>query len=190
MKFGQQLNEYSSDHSVHVLFNATQGKIPDLIEWLMTYTGRVLTPVVGLTIEFIRDHFKKHPNKKLFIVSHSCGGTISKAALREIPKEQRDLIVIRNMGGGAYIPLSLCKNAINFVSKRDGISSISHIVDQKYINQSQESFNINDYEFVFLDPKPGASMIDHTIQSATYQDAIRDAIIVFINKELENSYQK
>lgn len=190
MKLGGQLKEYTSGHRVHVLFNATQGKVPDILEWLMTYTGNILTPAVALAAQFIKDHFNKYPNKKLFFISHSCGGAILKAALKEISPEKRDLIVIRNMGGGAYIPLSLCKNAINFVSKNDAVSAASHLFGQMYANQSKEIFNINDYDFISLNPKPGSPMIDHTVQSPTYQDAIVDVITYFINEELGNEGHK
>jgi len=70
MKFAHALKEQTEGHRVHVLFNATQGKIPDLMEWLLTYIGSRLTPAVALTIQFISDHFEKNPEKKLFL-SHT-----------------------------------------------------------------------------------------------------------------------
>lgn len=180
LSFGETLKNHSGGHRVHVLFNATQGKLPDLMHWWMAYIGNQLTPAVALTIQFIRDHFSKYPNKKLYLVSHSCGGAVLKAALKEIPPEQRQKIVIRNMGGGAYIPKALCENAINFVSKNDMVSFLSHLVGTTYMN-SKAPTPTSDYEFRILEPKPGSPKIDHNIQSPTYQEAIEKDVAEFLN---------
>jgi len=156
------------------------------MEWLLTYIGSRLTPAVALTIQFISDHFEKNPEKKLFFITHSCGGAILKTALKEIPKEFRDRMIISNMGGGAYIPKSLCKDAINYVSKNDNVSQIANALGIAFIDQNKNEFNLQDYEFRILEPKPGSPKIDHMILSPTYQKEIEKLVIKFIEEELEN----
>lgn len=181
MELGQMLYGASGGYQIDLLHNATQGLLADAGEWILSREGKHLTPSIAMTIQFIQHHFEHTPEKELFLISHSCGGSILKAALREIPPEQREKIIVHNMGGGAYIPKTLCKNSVNYVSSRDFVSFISHYLAKKFIDSPMNLFKLNDYKFILLKPQPGSKSVDHGIMEPTYRPRVEHIVSKYCN---------
>jgi hypothetical protein len=182
LELGQFVHAGLEGVNVHVLYNATTGIAGDVLEWGLNVSEKFLTPAIALHIQFIRHHFEHYPDKELLFITHSCGGAVLKSALNEIPPELREKIVIMNIGGGAYIPKTLCKNAKNYISTRDFVSFLSNLVARRFLVPANNFSNLLDCKFVLLKPEPGSKIVDHGIFEPTYQKKLKELMSSYLQR--------
>lgn len=168
LQLGQFIQEGFNGINVHVLYDGSTGLPADILKWGLNVNETFLTPPVALHIQFIRHHFEHYPEQELLFITHSAGGAALKAALKEISPDLREKIVIMNMGGGAYIPHTLCKNAQNYISSRDFVSFLANILSRRFLIPHPNFSDLLECKFVLLKPEPGSKIVDHGILEPTY----------------------
>ena len=176
------LSDYTGGYRAHLLYNGSQSFSSDLRETILNKAG-FITPPVALYMNFIIQHAEQKPGQKIFIACHSQGNPALKVALKHLPESMRDLLIIRSYGGASYIPQTLCKDSINYISKKDWVARIATmswlISCARVLGIKMEA---EDAKVEFLEPDDKAPLIDHGVQGKTYQDQLEFDVMNAIEK--------
>lgn len=130
---------------------------------------------------------KEKPNQKYLQYCHSQGAIHVKNALLRAPQEIRNRIIVVAIAPGDIVPKKMCYDSFNYASKRDivHLGRMSHsfffkggLVSKSFWNAVEEH-----KELILLDPHPDAPLFDHSWQSPTFIQKIREQAEVYIERD-------
>lgn len=160
--------------NVFVLDNPTEGLFWDLAGAGGLIFGRYDKTCRNVEAGY-RYLFNKYPNKFCIAYAHSKGVLINSRVFKMLPKEMQRMIFSINLGGAHVIPPEDLAGAMNFVSKRDGVSYLTTPWEL-----TRHAFNKRDY--IYLLNGTGFYGCDHMFSGETYQEALKTAATQISNK--------
>lgn len=162
-------SESTGGYKVRGIYNPTQGIIIDLARAHME-----LTDYTCLNTAYeLADEWKQALQTKKYIIQgcHSEGAIIVRNALFMISKEHQQRIMVLAIAPAAYMYKNTCKEAIHYRSKWDPVPRID------IVGSVCERTNI-----ITLKPHKDATGIDHSFNSPTYTEIMRQEIQRFISE--------
>lgn len=140
------------------------------------------SPVDLIIEECIKFHLTRPQEDKMFWICHSNGASLMYNALIRLPKFIQQRCIVLALAPATIVPKALCFNSDNYASKKDFVSLIKPglsvlrpaFIDSIYkpMNKTPPSFaHFN--ELKFLDPHPNSKLLDHGVDSPTFESPIR-----------------
>jgi hypothetical protein len=166
----EMLSGFSGGKNIHYVHNVSYGFFFDFLVCVMGRNDELTGPIFLLKKTWY-DFFEKDSENCILTICHSQGSRLVKKALINMRADLRERIVVLSIAGADIIPQSLCKEAHNYISKRDFIPLLNPLAwDEKY------------NEIHYLNPHEKAPFWDHDFDSPTYFDVMK----FHINEYLSN----
>lgn len=147
--------------NINVFYYPTHGFLIDVLEVIILKLG-IMTPTVYKYRSFLRGLIRDNPDALQVIEAHSKGAEIAYHAIRLLDQDEKNKIIIAGYGGARILPKNLCKQAYNYVSKRDPIPFISDLWGLAMGSVGDRA----DIKYLESD---GYYFLDHSIGNDTYQ---------------------
>lgn len=167
--------EYISDLqggiNVHFMYNATHGKIMNSIECIMGHYQVATEPVRGIHESLNKFFDTASSDATALIVCNSQGAIHVSNAMLCYNEELRHRVNVLAIAPGGYVYPETCREVIHYRAefKRDFIPYL----DRDGAERAKDTI-------VTLPSHPDASFFDHSFQSLTYQDALRNHLKAYI----------
>ena len=104
--------------SISEVYNATRGLLKDIYEARVNIKGKSTRPS-ELLIRLWDNIFLTKKVEKILHFCHSQGTAHTVNALKQLPKEKRDRIIVISVAPSKVVDKELAYEAVNYVSKRD-----------------------------------------------------------------------
>jgi RHS repeat-associated protein len=167
------ISDLSGGTNVYGVYNRTRGTIYDLAQSVGQLSFNMASKSTFDQMNTWSNFFKQNKKDPYLHFCHSQGAIITRNALRWMPKEQRNRIIVVAIAPAAYINKNLCKKVYHYRSKNDLVPKIDYI----------GRYRCRDTTTV-LKPHKDAQGMDHSFQSPTYRDIIDGHIRKYL-KSLE-----
>lgn len=108
---------------------------------------------------------------------HSKGAILIKAALMTMKYDQQQMVVVRTLGGGAFISSDICRDARNYVSSRDPIPFLASPLGylSRYFSSNSD---------LVVVPSITGGFFDHSISNQTYRGVLKNLGEDFLSNKL------
>lgn len=119
--------------------------------------------------------------KKYLHICHSQGAIHTKNALKGLPEEVRNRVIVVAVAPAAIVSKALCYEAYNYASSKDLVpyaelaSAIAEQLSPLPNGRLNEALEARK-QLIILDPHPDATGIDHDFQSLTFLEVIKKHI--------------
>ncbi len=185
----EYLRTLGTDMRIEGIYNHTNGVVLDFLEVFgLNYLG--YSPKTADLLVKKWTHFHKinkdNPHAKCLHICHSQGTLHTENALKALPKEIRNRIIVVSIAPAKVVPDKLCYRSYNYASKNDVVHYGEDLVMQLLVDHSvhDEDFrqkiidklHENKSELIFLEPHKDAEGLDHDINSPTYLKVIEKHI--------------
>ncbi|MDR3624244.1 MAG: DUF687 family protein [Chlamydiales bacterium] len=174
----QYLSRMANGYNVHGVYNATHGKIADLLECRQGLMYNATEPVGELHKMWNAFFEKNKGNSAQFLmICHSQGAIHVRNALLNYDKALRKRIRVVAIAPGAYIYPETCAKVEHCRVKalRDPVPAI----DSKGLERCKK-------RVTYLESHPNAGIIDHRFRSPTYYSKLREHIEDYLPKSLRD----
>lgn len=159
-----------SGYCLNFIYNATHGIGVDFKESIMGKLG-IATPPVRVLQKVCENFFNNNDEKaRLLIICHSQGAIHTKNALLACPEELWNRICVLGIAPANYPYKETCADIALYGSEGDFV----HRLDREGLKRSKDSFRE-------LKRHPDASWWDHSFQSPTFRDVLKNQIQHFVN---------
>lgn len=165
------LSDYTGGKNIHGVYNQSRGTLVDLVESAHQLAYGTPTLAVIETINMWSDFFQKNNKDPFLHICHSQGAIITRNSLEFTRPAYRNRIIVVAIAPAAYINKNLCQKVYHYASKNDIVPKIDVIGRMR----CQDTTKI-------LEPHPYAQGQDHSFQSPTYSDIIRDHIDEYLEE--------
>lgn len=163
------ISETHGGANVHYIFDATQGFCWDILKGLFVKSG-FISPQAYQIAEVWREMIDEMggvgKGGMIYHYAHSLGGVHTKAALRLMTPEEKNMIRIFTFGSASLISDDSVNGVYNYVSVRDGICFLDPI---EYVS-GVLGFRKN---IIPVGEWLGIPFIDHMLESSAYEEVIR-----------------
>lgn len=187
----EYLSKLANGHSVDWIHNCSHGSLIDLIEvFTMNFLGASPNTAKLLQESWGEFHLKNMENAdaKYLQFCHSQGAIHVRNALKDLPKEIRDRIIVIAIAPAVIISKDLCYDAYNYASKRDVVNygelcyASGFDMSECGVSKTVEMLMNLRKELILLDPHPEATGMDHDFQSPTFIKTIIKHLKEHINR--------
>jgi len=149
----------------------TYGLVFDVIH-ANKYRSNHITPGVREIHKALDNFFdNSSPTSTVLAIGHSMGNAAIRNALMIYDPERRKRIFVVSIAGAMQVIPETCGGLRSYVSKGDRIHQFDETGLQRYGKHIQ-----------WLTPHPKAPWFDHTFQSPTYRDVLKDNVSEYIKK--------
>lgn len=113
------------------IFNKSNTVVVDVLETALNFSG--ISPNTASSIKelFLKFHVDNlsDPSRKLLFFAHSAGNIHTLNALKDLPKEVRDRVIVVQVAPAVLIPKSLCFEVIPLINKTDVVPYLKTVYD-------------------------------------------------------------
>lgn len=167
-----QISKMAGDHYVTFLHNESHGFLVDLVRCACELYFYAQTPAVKNLQEKWSTFFRHAgPDAIYYHECHSEGAIITRNALRSLPKELRQRIIVTAYAPAAYIDDEYAYQVTHYRSARDLVPLLDFVGFYKCRHST-----------IVLQPHVDAPLFDHSINSPTFQN-VRQASINFYQEQ-------
>ncbi|MDE3045503.1 MAG: hypothetical protein KGJ02_02510, partial [Verrucomicrobiota bacterium] len=163
-------------HEVEWVFNCSFGPIIDIAEiFCANYLGHSSAMSKELVERWTAFHEanKDNPKAKYLHFCHSQGAIHTRNALKDLPEEIRQRIIVVAIAPAAIVPTELCYKSFNYASKNDPVP----LGEAFFWGETAPTKGMDLYQqLVRLDPHPEASTFDHEFESPTFRGLLKERI--------------
>lgn len=180
---GTYIQTLAGGHAILGIYNHTHTILVDLAEAaLLNHNG--LSPITAPLLQAQWTAFHEanadRPNLKFLQFCHSQGTIHVRNALEGLPPEIADRVMVIAVAPGAIVPKRLCFKAFNYASEKDVVYKFEppfpRPVDDVLLPAFEESDVVERAELIILKAHPGATGIDHEVQSLTFLPYLKEIL--------------
>lgn len=185
------LADFTPNGAVDLTYNRTNRvfDVPEIM--FMNYLGSSPKTSGELQTKWNQFHEanKNEPNLKYLQICHSQGAIHVKNALRHLPKEIQNRVIVVAIAPGAVVPKEFCYMSYNYASNRDfvymGEIASACAISQEEFSECPLIKEVFDHhkELIFLEPHEDATWLDHDAQSPTFKKVLSDIIEDYYEKK-------
>lgn len=187
--------------SLQGTYNKTNGFCLDLLEVIsLNYWGNSPNTAENLRDKWTRFHEANidNPNRKYLQFTHSQGNIHTTNALEICPPEIRNRVIVVAIAPATIIPEGYCYRSFHFASKRDVvpygklvctcalnacICALNPCANGGMYHRIEELAKDIGGQLILLEPHPDARDFDHSFQSPTFQEPIKNILLNHIEKD-------
>ena len=182
----EYLRKLGDNQQIHGIYNYSNSGFVDLPEALaLNYQG--MSPITkDLLIHTWTDFHKENaekPDAKILHICHSQGALHTLNALKQLPKEIRERVIVVSIAGATVVPKEMCFDSFNYASKNDLI----HYGENAHVHAfAGFSDNTTMYlellaelardkaQLILLEPHESDAGVDHSFISPTFTPIIQE----------------
>jgi RHS repeat-associated protein len=169
----QYISKLAGGYNINCVFNATHGRVPDVVECHIGLCYTATEPVRQLHNMWNTFFESSTSDSQFLMICHSQGAIHTRNALLDYPEDLRNRIHVVAIAPAAYIYSKTCADVFHYRAAwwRDFVPRLD------LSGARRESGNIFD-----LPSTSESSLFDHLFMSPTYSDKLEFRIKTFIKK--------
>jgi RHS repeat-associated protein len=158
------ISQLSGGYNVHAVYNATHGKVCDLVESKLGLNYKATEPVRQLHQMWNNFFDQSSADAAFLMICHSQGAIHVRNALLDYPPDLRDRIIVVGIAPGGYIYKETCAQVTHY--RAPGYRDFVPHLDGEGKRRSKDTT-------VVLNSHKDADWHDHSLKSPTFEADLR-----------------
>ena len=186
LKYGKAISSLANNAKINWVHNHSNGIREDLYEvFFLNFWG--YSPITAKLLvktwtKFHKENFNS-PDAKYLHFAYSQGCIHTYNALKQLPEEIRNRIIVVAIAPAKIIPDDLCFRAANYASENDivPLAELAYNILEFPLGMKDSAERRK--QLILLKSHPDASGIDHDFMSPTFQEVMKRYIEVHVQRK-------
>ncbi len=126
--------------------------------------------------DILKETREQNPSAKYLLILHSKAALVAERAIRRLSPEEKEMLEVLNIAPAYIMEKTICSRVYNVISKWDIVPLQNFIPMLRYLFFDDETV-------LFISPKGGFPLGDHSFEGKTYQDEVKRRIEDFLERQ-------